>query len=202
MENYLIDDTSLLSSLKSGDYAAFNTVYRLYSKTLYLFLQYRLQDEDLCSDILQDIFVALWEKRATLQPDGCLEAYLHQIARFKIVDIYRKNIKSKKYFSDFREYFGAEYYVITETLDHKSNLAAVMHTIDQLPRKMKKIFMLSRFEHFTVDNIATRLAISPQTVKNQLTKALRILRTHHTNIDLSVCFIFLLHHALTFFLKK
>ncbi len=202
MENYFVEDTTLVSSLKNGDYAAFDTVYKLYSKTLYLFLQYRLQDEDLCSDILQDIFIALWEKRATLQPDGSLEAYLHQIARFKIVDIYRKHVKSQKYFSDFREYFGAGHYVIAETLDHKNNLAAVMHTIDQLPRKMKKIFMLSRFEHFTVDNIATRLAISPQTVKNQLTKALRILRNHHTNIDLSVCCIFLLHHALTFFLKK
>jgi len=191
-----------MSLLKNGDYAAFDTVYKKYSRSLYLFLLYRLQDEEQCSDILQDIFTSLWERRATLQPDASLEAYLHQIARFKIVDIYRKNVKSQKYFSDFKEYFGGAHSVITESLDHKSALAAVMHSIDQLPRKMKKIFMLSRFEHISVDSIASRLAISPQTVKNQLTKALRILREQHTHIDLSVCCMVLLHHVLTFLLKK
>ncbi len=172
----LVNEESLLVALKFGDTSAFDAIYSAYGKTLYMYLLSRLDDQDLCNDILQDVFVSLWEKREYMQVDTSLKAYLFQSIKYKIVDQYRRNQKYQKYLSELGDYLNTHIIQPTDNIDHKNRLSGVMHTIDGLPCRMKEIFVLSRFEHLPVGAIAEKLSISPQTVKNQLTKALHILR--------------------------
>ncbi|WP_069658307.1 RNA polymerase sigma factor [Arcticibacter eurypsychrophilus] len=176
------NDELLLWELKSGNCAAFDQIYSSYSKMLYIYLENRLKDPGLCSDIIQDVFISLWEKREYLFIETSLKAYLYQSVKFKIIDQYRKNSIYQRYMTDLGTYMDVNCTNAADNIDHKNRLTAVMGAIDVLPNRMKEIFKLSRFEHLPVKSIAEKLSLSPQTVKNQLTKALHVLREQHAEV--------------------
>jgi len=163
-------DKELLDGLKQNDVSAFNTIYLHYSKSLYIYLLHKLKDPELCNDVLQDIFVAVWEKRDELVIAISIKAYLYQAARFKIIDIYRRDVKYQKYLAELAGYIILDPSAITDRIDNR------------------KIFILSRFEHQSNRDIASKKNLSQQTVKNQISKALRILRINYISIDTLLLF--------------
>lgn len=181
----LINEEYLLTSLKANDVSAFDTIYSAYSKMLYTYLYDRLNDEDICSDILQDVFISLWEKREYLQIETSLKSYLFQAIKYKISDQYRRNYKYQKYLNDLGDYLDTHFTPPVDNIDQKNQLSSIMQTIDGFPTRMKEIFILSRFEHLSINTIAEKLSISPQTVKNQITKALSILRNENAETYLT-----------------
>lgn len=186
------NEKELLGNLKQGCNDAFNTIYQLYSKSLYVYLLHKLKDPDMCSDVLQDIFVALWEKRGSTNIDTSLKGYLFQSARFKIVDIYRKDKKFQNYLTDLGTYIDADYSTPVDVIDQRKKLADTMDEINKMPLRMKEIFIASRIEQENIQHIANRLSISKQTVKNQLGKAMRIIRVNYSGLDTIILFISLL----------
>jgi RNA polymerase sigma-70 factor (family 1) len=185
-------DIKLLDGLKQNQISAFNTIYQQYSKTLYVYLLHKLKDADQCNDVLQDIFVTIWEKRAQIEIDISIKAYLYQAARFKIIDLYRRDARYQTYLAELAEYI-VDADTITDRIDHRQKLAEIQMAVNNLPEKMREIFILSRFEHQTTRDIASKTNLSPQTVKNQISKALRILRVNYMSgeVLLLVAFIFL-----------
>lgn len=179
-------DEQLLSLLKDGDITAFNMIYDRYSRPLYLYILSKTDRGETSKDLLQDLFATLWEKRFTLDIHLSLRAYLYQSVRHKIIDLYRKDSTYRKYLQQLIEHFDAQPHNISETYDYKAKASEVFEAINRLPARMKEIFMLSRFENLSIEQIASRLDLSQQTVKNQITKALKILRTHYTQTDLLV----------------
>lgn len=177
-------DEQLLSLLRDGDISAFNTVYDRYSRPLYLYILSKTDRGETSKDVLQDLFATLWEKRCTLDIHLSLRAYLYQSVRHKIIDLYRRDNNYRKYLQQLIEHFDAQPHNISETYDHKTRAHEVFEAINQLPARMKEIFMLSRFENLSIEQIAIRLHLSQQTVKNQISKALKILRSHYTQTDL------------------
>lgn len=179
-------DEQLLSLLRDGDIGAFNTIYDRYSRPLYLYILSKTDRGETSKDVLQDLFATLWEKRCTLDIQLSLRSYLYQSVRHKIIDLYRKDNTYRKYLQQLIEHFDAQPHNISETYDYKAKASEVFEAINRLPARMKEIFMLSRFENLSTEQIASRLDLSQQTVKNQITKALKILRTHYTQTDLLV----------------
>jgi RNA polymerase sigma-70 factor (ECF subfamily) len=186
------NEKELLGNLQQGCSVAFNTIYQLYSKPIYIYLLHKLKDPDMCSDVLQDIFVALWEKRESTIIDTSVKGYLFQAARFKIVDIYRKDKKFQSYLAGLGSYADADYSMPGDVLDQRKQLADTMDEINKMPLRMKEIFIASRIEQENIQHIATRLSISKQTVKNQLGKAMRILRMNYSGVEMIIMFIGLL----------
>lgn len=179
-------DEQLLSLLKEDDITAFNTIYDRYSRPLYLYITSKTDTGDVSKDILQELFTSLWEKRLLLDIHQSLKSYLYQTARYKIIDVYRRNATYRKYLQQLIEHFDAQPHSISDTLDHKTRAHEVLEAINRLPEKMKEIFMLSRFEHLSIEQIASRLDLSQQTVKNQISKALKILRAQSAQADMIV----------------
>lgn len=177
-------DEQLLSLLKDSDIAAFNMVYDRYSRPLYLYILSKTDRGETSKDLLQDLFATLWEKRCTLDIHLSLKSYLYQCVRHKIIDLYRRDSTYRKYLQQLIEHFDAQPHNIVDTYDYKARAHEVFEAINQLPARMKEIFMLSRFENLSIEQIAARLDLSQQTVKNQISKALKILRTHYTQTDL------------------
>ncbi|WP_343667438.1 RNA polymerase sigma-70 factor [Chitinophaga sp.] len=177
-------DTQLLSLLQEDNIMAFNAIYARYSQPLYLYILSKIEPAEAGKDVLQELFTSLWERRLTLSVNESLKSYLYQSARHKIIDIYRKNNTYRKYLQQLIEHFDVQPGSITELLDSKTRTEDVFETINQLPERMKEVFILSRVEHQTVEQIAVRLGLSQQTVKNQITKALKILRTNHAQTDI------------------
>ncbi len=177
-------DEQLLSRLKNDDITAFNTIYERYSRPLYLYILSKTDRGETSKDVLQDLFATLWEKRNTLDIQRSLRSYLYQSVRYKIIDLYRKDATYRKYLQQLIEHFDAQPHNVSETYDYKTKAHEVFEAINLLPARMKEIFMLSRFENLSIEQIALKLDLSQQTVKNQITKALKILRTHYTQTDL------------------
>jgi RNA polymerase sigma-70 factor (family 1) len=182
-------DVQLLTDLKNNDFSAFNTIYHKYSKPLYVYLLHKLKDPEVCNDVLQDIFVSFWEKREQLHIDVSIKAYLYQAARYKIIDLYRQDVKYQKYLADLAEFMTIDESVITDRIDNRKKLQEIEHAVNNLPEKMREIFILSRYEHQTTRDIASKTNLSPQTVKNQLSKALRILRINYMSVDVMLFFL-------------
>jgi len=176
-------EIALLTDLKEKNISAFNTIYLNYAKPLYIYLLHKLKDPELCNDVLQDIFVSIWEKRQQLDIEISIKAYLYQSARFKIIDIYRKDVKYQKYLAELADTITIDAATITDRIDNRKKLLEIEVAVNNLPDRMREIFILSRFEHQTTRDIATKTNLSPQTVKNQLTKALRILRVNYMSVD-------------------
>jgi RNA polymerase sigma-70 factor (family 1) len=182
-------EKDLLTRLKHDDVSAFNVAYNNYSKPLYIYLLHKLKDQHLCNDIIQDLFVTIWENRADLIIETSLKAYLFQAARYKIIDLYRKDAKYQKYLFELADYLVADHSLIIDRIDHKKKLADIEIAVNNMPEKMREIFILSRFEHQTTRDIASQKNLSTQTVKNQISKALRILRLNYMSVDIIFLFV-------------
>lgn len=168
-----MNDGELLQSIKKDDTTAFEILYDRYWKALYLKACQRV-DRDAAKDIVQEIMMSLWRRRKviTADKDGALSAYLYTAVKYKVISHYafENNAEIKK-----AELFD-ELDTQSDTLETKELKALIEAAVSRLPARMQQIFRMSREEDHSITDIANLLGLSEQTVKNQLTEALKRLR--------------------------
>jgi RNA polymerase sigma-70 factor (ECF subfamily) len=168
-----------LSRLKGGDQDALRPIFNRHYPLLLGDIYRILADEDLCKDVAQEVFVELWQKRETLEIHTSLRAYLRKAAVNRALN----HLKAGK-----NLIFGSEEEAVNETADPdhadmldpdpRENMEQYLSAaLDALPEKCRLVFSLSRFENMTHKEIAAELNISVKTIENQITKAMKILRT-------------------------
>lgn len=169
-----LNDSSLLSLMKDGDRAAFTTIYNRYSRLLVEFAASgsRLKNLDDAEDVLHDLFVWIWKERQTLVINGELKNYLYTALKHKIIDHIRKN-RTRQQYANLLEELS---YSIEHHLAAKELARAIEQSLSGLPPRAEEIYRLSRHSHLNVNEIARQLGLSEQTVKNQLTTALKHIR--------------------------
>ncbi|TRX60179.1 RNA polymerase sigma-70 factor [Fulvivirga sp. M361] len=165
----------LVRKLSSGDQRAFKTLYDYYGRKLYyLGRKYQLS-EDESSEIVQDVFFKVWQKRKELNPAYSFNSYLITIAKNLIFNGIRKSAYKRAYLSDLDSsdfsHNDTEKSVIYLDLEKIASEA-----IEQLPPKRKNIFKLSRESGMSNQEIAESLNISKSTVENQMNKCLKFLK--------------------------
>lgn len=155
------------------DLKDFENIYIHHWEKLYAFCFRMTRDEHVSQNIVQDIFTDLWERREDLNILA-IENYLFRAAKNQVLKEYRKKRfdttvieeKFEDYFIDHLPTFE------TELLDKLYAL------LDNLPGKRKEILVMNKIKEMGIDQIATELKISRQTVKNQISSALKQLRSH------------------------
>jgi RNA polymerase sigma-70 factor (ECF subfamily) len=176
MSDKMPSDTILLNRMREGDSASFNALFDRYWEMLYATVFSVCSDREVCSEIVHDIFLNLWLKREKLQIES-FKAYIVASARYHV---YRHVKNARRKSLEYRE--DLEYSSRVSMNDGELNIhyqdleKSVDKELEELPRRCKEIFTLSRREQLSNDEIATRLDISKRTVENQLTHALRHLR--------------------------
>jgi RNA polymerase sigma-70 factor (ECF subfamily) len=176
MSDKMPSDTILLNRMREGDSASFNALFDRYWEMLYATVFSVCSDREVCSEIVHDIFLNLWLKREKLQIES-FKAYILASARYHV---YRHVKNARKNSLEYRE--DLEYSSRVSMNDGELNIhyqdleKSVDKELEELPRRCKEIFTLSRREQLSNDEIAIRLDISKRTVENQLTHALRHLR--------------------------
>lgn len=161
---------------EDDDRAAFNVLYSRYWKVIYQIGFKKLGDEDLAEDLVHDLFVDIWVKRAELDIHTTFVGYLHGMLTHRLIDVHRKNIFRQKVHEEIR----SSQTVQDETYDSLvySDLEQhLMAEVNNLPSSMRQIFLLSRQEELSPKEIADKLSLSVQTVKNQISSAVKRLRT-------------------------
>lgn len=169
-------ETLHISLLQKGDVASFEYLYNEWSGKLYNFVMRISKGEsDLAEDIVQTVFIKVWENRASLDPNKSFGAYICTIAKNQLVNIYQHRMlefiyREKVKNTDFTENTTekeVDYHLLEEYIDS---------LIEQLPPARKEIFILSRRNLLTNKEISAKLNISENTVESQLSKAISFMR--------------------------
>jgi len=166
----------LLCSLKRGDNEAFERIYDLFWESLYAIGYNRLQSSTDVEDIIQELFVDLWNKRETIRVNESLRTYLFTAMKYKVIDHIRRSKVKNVSFEDAT----LEAQLATETTD--SNLSfselydQLREGIDRLPERCKLVFKMSRDEEMSAEEIASTLNVSKRTVETQIYKSLKHLK--------------------------
>jgi RNA polymerase sigma-70 factor (ECF subfamily) len=163
--------------MAQGDRDAFTELYNKYWEELFVRVARLIPVRDDASDIVQDIFLSLWNRREELEINSSAGAYLHTSARYKTINYIEKNITRQHYIEMLASLGerGEEDNPAT-TLQRKELNEMLQGTIDKMPPKMKEVYLLSRQEQLSHREIAERLSISEETVKKHIQHALKLLK--------------------------
>ena len=169
-------DLKLISSLKKGDHEAFDALYGKYAKGLYAFVTSILKNPADAEEIVQNVFVKIWERRHTIEEKFSFKSYLFTIAYRDVITRLRKqNLLASIQSGNNQELIinddNAELEIEFFNID-----TIYRDILEKLPEKRKMIFQLSREKGLTNREIATQLSISVKTVENQMTAALHTFR--------------------------
>jgi RNA polymerase sigma-70 factor (family 1) len=170
------DDAALVCALQEGSREAFSEIYRRYSKLMFIQAYQKIGIREVCEDLLQDVFSALWTKRDTISPHKSLKAYLDGMLRHKVIDYYRVSCQKLRHLDALTEILDKPEAPLAEIIQAKEQESALRQHIQNMSEGMRTIFQLSRYEGFSVDDISQHLQLSNQTVRNQISRALKALR--------------------------
>lgn len=169
MKPIFLNDAEILRGLNNHDQAVFEWLYRMYWQRLYDFAYVKTHDSNISEEIVQELFITLWEKRETLQISN-FQSYLFTSVRNRVIDFYRQKVFDE--LESIEDTVASDYPLFLEELEKALNDA-----ISQLPPKTQEIFRLNRFEGQTTRQISEQLQLSERTIEYHITKALRTLKT-------------------------
>lgn len=175
---------TLLRQIKANDSDAINSIFLAYSKRLYNFAFAYLKTDVDSKDVVQDVFISLWNNRNNLREDTNLEAYLFTITRNSVISVFRKKISEKEYLKYLRENAIVHHSENDEQYDYDQLSGRIKELIDQLPPQRKLIFKLSKENGLSNKAIADELNISVKTVEDHMTKARRFLKSQLTEFGI------------------
>ena len=160
--------------LASGSENTFKIVYQKYWQRLFLSAYNVLKDKEACEDIIQDIFVSLWQRRESLNINTSLPAYLFTATRYQVFHHIKKSTGRPELFKNLEKRFLTD--APDMTLYAKDMQEKINTAVNNLPEKCRNIYKLSREHQLSYKEIAYHLQISTKTVENQLSIALKKLR--------------------------
>ena len=191
----LYDGKDLLTRVAAGDESAFKILFDLYKERFYAVALKMTRSDEVAEDIVQDVFMNIWNKRAgNLVNIENPSSYFFTAVYRRVYHHYRKIALEKKLLSIAPP--ANEWVNTTEemVLAHESS-ELISAAIDKLPPKQQLVYKLCKQEGRSREDVAHQLHISPNTVKNHLADALKFIRTSFRNSSYSFLLLF-------WFLKK
>ncbi len=179
MQKTVSTDLELLRQIAVSDEFALRMLYEKYWSRLYDYALSKLEFQDLAEDVVQDIFIDLWNRRENLMIER-LESYLFRSTRNKIIDVIRAGLIRKHH----EESSLFEYVPVGKNLDieeeiaYKELHAAIHDGLALLPEKTREIFRLNRLDQLSTKEVSVLMDIPVRTVEYHITQALRTMKTY------------------------
>ena len=161
--------------LKSGDESAFTELINKYNRRLFAYAISLSGDYSLAKDIVQDVFLKTYEFRKRLNPEFSIEGFLYRSVYNQFINVYHKNKSLLKVHDEYVRFLNQ---IIDESKDSEFDklIKIVNESINNLPKRCKEIFVLSKKEGYTNLEISEILNISIKTVEAQITIAFKSIR--------------------------
>jgi RNA polymerase sigma-70 factor (ECF subfamily) len=178
LDNKLTDDTTLASGIRMDNLKAFELLYHRYKEKIYFFSLRYLADKSDSEEIVQMVFISLWEHRKTLDVSKSIKSYLYKITVNHIYNYLKKKAIQRRYIET--ELLKSEGYS-NSTLDNIFYIELekkIKLIISSLSPQQQLIFRLSRFEGLSHEEIAKKLELSIRTVENQIYRVLKVIKMH------------------------
>ncbi|MDR6194498.1 RNA polymerase sigma-70 factor [Siphonobacter sp. SORGH_AS_0500] len=178
-------DAELSQALQENNRAAFSEIYERYWKPLYRAAYQKTRSKETAEELVQDLFVSLWQRRETVQIQE-LKRYLFTALKFSIIRLIESEQVHEKFVNYYQSFLATEDRDTEELLDFQDLSEAIERNLRELPEKSQEVFRLSRFEQLSIPEIAQRLQVSEKAVEYHLTRVLKHLRTHLHEIALGL----------------
>lgn len=183
-------DIELVERLQKGDVEAFDLIYNKYSRKLYAFGLKYLKSPAETEELIQSVFLKIWENYKNLKKESSFKSYLFTIAYNDICKIFRKRNYLQKFISDTLYENSQSSSETEDGIDYQFVLERVQKIIEKLPEKQKTIFVKSRQEGKSTKEIAEEVGLSPGTVDNYISESLKFIRSRLRNENLSALLLF------------
>lgn len=174
-------DAELAALLRDNDEEAFTEIYNRYWKRLLTVAVNKTGSLEEAEEIVQDIFVSLWERRGRLELTTSLENYLAVSVKYRVIKAFAKKGREQKYLRHGLETADLADGATQEWLDFEELRAQLSTLVSRLPRKCRLVYRLSREAGYSQKQVAKEMGISEKTVEAHLGKALKLIRSglHH-----------------------
>ncbi|MFV0391494.1 MAG: RNA polymerase sigma factor [Paludibacteraceae bacterium] len=167
---------SYIKELNRSSHKAFNAIYDMYVDKIYSFALAHSKSREIAGDIVQDTFLRLWSMRESLSVDGSLQSLLFTIANHRLIDAFRKQINQAE-----MELYISYKEAVRQREGNQADSELLYDDFVKILKLCKKlltdreleVYELSREKGKTIDEISEELNLAEQTVKNQLTTALK-----------------------------
>lgn len=191
-----LSETALLDLVKQSDQRAFRELYNRYNGKLYGNIQRMTKSSDIADDILQMVFVKLWENRLTIDIDRSFKSYIYQIAQNTVFDHFRKNARDRALIaiaSRQREELEINESPVEKWLGEKEDKRILRKAVDRLPPRRKEIYQLCKLEGYSYDQVSELLGISTSTINDHIVKASKTLKEYmiYTRHYIPILFFFI-----------
>jgi len=153
----------------------FEALFHEYFHEMGRYVMKFLRDEDLSEEIVQKVFIRLWERREKYSEISNWKHYLLKAVKNEAIEHLRKKSHEACLPEDARD-IASDINLPLETIQHKELKAYIEMALKRLPESCYAVFALKRFEGLTTKETAAKLGISPKTVENQMTIAMRKIR--------------------------
>ena len=171
------NEHNLIQLLQSGNVAAFDSLFEVYSPKLFGFAMKYFKNETDSEELVQEVFIKVWENRFKLKTDLSFKSYLFTIALNQIRKYFNKKASSLRYLESLQNDpdFTDNQAILDE--DYELAFQHIKLIIEQMPPRRREIFTKSKLEGKSSKIIAAELNISAGTVDNQVSEALRFIRS-------------------------
>lgn len=176
----MVTDAELQMQIAEGDESSFQRLFERHRDKLFNYLFSIVKSREIAEELVIDVFLRLWIGRELLTEIQNMDAFLHKVAYNKAIDFLRissrntslQKLVSREILSSARER-GADH-----RLQEKEYREIIRQAVHQLSPQRRLVFILSRVEGLTYDQIAERLNLSRNTVRNTLAETLRSIRSY------------------------
>lgn len=176
-------NTGIVLRLRGGDEKAFEKIFKSFFEPIVKFAREYVDDMEVSKNISQTVFMTLWEKRNSIEPNKSLRAYLYTLTRNLCISHLRHLKAENSYlqrsirtYEDFQLNLGALSMLNFDAIDLDAIESIITRTIDSLPDRCREVFLLSRFEGLKNTEIALQKNITVKAVEANITRALKILK--------------------------
>ena len=175
------DEKTLLLELIEGNEYAFEQIYKLYSPRLFGRLLKLVKIRAQAEEILQDVFLKLWENRRLIDPDKSFRSLLFKIAENKVYDFFRKVTRDKTLEARLISLATADHTIIKSYMSGEENLAILQKAIAGLPPQRQQVFRLCKLEGKSYKEVSETLGISVSTISDHIVKGTKSIREYFDN---------------------
>ncbi|MDR6941566.1 RNA polymerase sigma factor [Mucilaginibacter pocheonensis] len=169
-----------MKNLQSGDEIAFEKLYRHYVDPIFRKIQYLTKSAEIAEELTQDVFLKIWERRASIDHHKSFGAFVHRIAQNLITDLYRRLAHDRA----FREELINSVAELYDPAASETDRQLVYHALNTLPAQRKKVMSMVKIEGMSYEEVSNLLGVSTSTIRDHVVKGTKSLKAYFAENEL------------------
>jgi RNA polymerase sigma-70 factor (family 1) len=185
-DTYLYSDDEIVKEIRADNMIAFDFFYKKYCRRVYKFGYSILKSDIESEDLVQNVFLALWENRNKIEKGSSIKSYLFTITYNSAITLIRKKASEAQFCDYLKTLREINEEPVNTQLEFQELSSRVEEIVEGLPRRQKEVYLLHRVEGLKYSDIAERLNISVNTIENHMSIALKTIRSKLGNYSMRV----------------